>query len=345
MQIALTYDDVLLIPQYSEVRSRKDVSTKVRIKNLELEVPITCSNMSSVISEKMCINLSTFGGIATIDQFRTIEEEARLVAKIKKKNCKVAAACGVTKDFKERAMALVKSGVDILVFDTPHADSLNAVEAVVWCRKKHPKLNIVCGNLATAKGARRIFQAGADGVKVGVGPGAACLTRVNAGVGYPQFEAVRECSEVARKMGGYIIADGGVSNSGNFAKAIGAGASLVMMGSVFAGAEESPGKLIIENGKKFKEYFGSTSVEGRTRRVKKDTRHQGVPTEFVEGAAGLVPYRGTVEEILAQYSMGLKSAMSYSNSRKIGDFWQKARFVQITSIGLGESGAHGIIKK
>lgn len=118
-----------------------------------------------------------------------------------------------------------------------------------------------------------------------------------------------------------------------------------MMGSVFAGAEESPGKLIIENGKKFKEYFGSTSVEGRTHRVRKDTRHQGVPTEFVEGAAGLVPYRGTVEEILAQYSMGLKSAMSYSNSRKIGDFWQKARFVQITSIGLGESGAHGIIKK
>ncbi len=343
MQIALTYDDVLLVPQYSEVRSRKDVSTKIKLKNLELEVPIMSANMTSVVSLELCEELSRCGGISTVDQFRTLEDEAKLVAQIKANGKVVAAACGVTKDYRERTTALVGAGVDILVFDTPHADSLNAVEAVRWCREAYGELNIVCGNVGTGEGARRIFEAGADGVKVGVGPGAACLTRINAGVGYPQLDAVLECSRVAREMGRFIVADGGVSTSGNFAKAVAAGASLVMMGSVFAGSNESPGDLIMNNGKQYKEYFGSTSVVGRTHRVKQDIRHGGNPGEFVEGAAGLVPYRGSVAEIVEQYAMGLKSAMSYSNSHTIVDFWQRARFVQITSSGMRENGAHGIM--
>jgi len=343
MEISLTYDDVLIVPQYSTILSRKDVDTSVEIKGITLRVPIISSNMTSVISEEMCVALAKAGGIATIDQFREIADERNLIKKVKKAKVPVAAACGVTKDFKERTKAIMQAGADIIMYDTPHAHSLLAQEAVSWCRKTYPKAIIGCGNVATADGTKMLISAGADIIKVGVGPGAGCITRVAAGVGIPQFTAVLECAKIAKIHKRYVIADGGVKTSGGFAKAIAAGADLVMCGSVLAGCDEAPSELIEKNGQKFKHYYGSASVVARTKRTELDKKYRAKPSEFVEGADGYVKYRGPVAQVAHEFQMGLASAMSYSNAQTIRSFHANVRFARVSSIGERENGPHGMV--
>lgn len=343
MEISLTYDDVLIAPQYSIIKSRKDVDTSVKIDAIKLRVPIISANMTSVISEDMCIALAKAGGIATIDQFRDITDEHLLVKRVKKAKACVAAACGVTKDYKERTKAIMQAGADIIMYDTPHAHSLLAYEAISWCRKAYPKAIIGCGNVATADGTKMLITAGADIIKVGVGPGAGCITRVAAGVGIPQFSAVLECAKIAKIHKRYVIADGGVKNSGAFAKAIAAGADLVMCGSVLAGCDEAPSELIEQDGQKFKHYFGSASVVARTKRSALDKKYKAKPSEFVEGADGYVKYRGPVAQVVNEFRMGLASAMSYSNAQTIRSFHANVRFVRVSSIGERENGPHGMV--
>lgn len=343
MDPSLTYDDILIAPQYSTIVSRKDVDTSVKIGHITLRVPIISANMTSVISEEMCIALAKAGGIATIDQFREIADEHRLIQKVKKAKAPVAAACGVTKDYKVRTKAIIQAGADILMYDTPHAHSLLAYEAVSWCRKTYPKAVIGCGNVATAEGAKMLIVAGVDIIKIGVGPGAGCITRVAAGVGIPQFSAVLECAKIAKIHKRYVIADGGVKNSGAFAKAIAAGADLVMCGSVLAGCDEAPSELIEKNGIQYKHYFGSASLIARTTRSALDKKYKAKPTDFIEGAEGYVKYRGPVAQVVNEFRMGLASAMSYSNAQTIRSFHANVRFVRVTSIGERENGPHGMV--
>jgi IMP dehydrogenase len=341
----LTYDDVVIYPQYSEVISRKDVDISVEIApGIKLTSPITASNMDTVISVDLCVSLSECGGIAWNHQFQSIEKEVEVLVESKKRGARlVGCTIGATADFLDRAKALIENGADIILIDTPHADSLNCINAIKAFRKQFGKFPLIAGTVATRQGAYNLIKAGVDGLKVGIGSGAACLTRVNAGCGVPQLTAVLECAEITRKEGKSLIADAGIKVPGSFAKAIAAGANAAMMGAVFAGSLESPSTLVEKEGKKFKVYYGSASHAGKQYRVDNDPTHKKSSSEFIEGGEGLVKYHGTVEEIVTAYTMGLRSAMSYSGAFSIPEFHEKALFMQVSPSGIAEGGAHGLV--
>jgi IMP dehydrogenase len=257
-----------------------------------------------------------------------------------------AAAIGATGDFRERADELVRARVDCLVIDTAHGHSSRVVEAVREIKRRHPDTQLVAGNIATAEGARELIEAGADAIKVGIGPGSICTTRVVTGAGVPQISAIQSAVEAARKNGVPVISDGGVKFSGDVAKAIAAGADVVMIGSLFAGTEEAPGEVILYQGRSFKSYRGMGSIgamrEGsRDRYNQEDTLNESklVP----EGIEGRVPYRGTLGEMVTQLVGGLRSGMGYTGCHNIKEFQEKTRFVRITSAGLRESHVHDVI--
>jgi IMP dehydrogenase len=343
-QLGLTYDEVLIVPQYSEVRSRNDVDTTVEIApGIKLTTPIIPANMDTVVSFELNSKLSELGGLGNLHQFQSVESQVQQLKELKKAGSVVAGTTGVTKDYLERAKALIDNGVDIIIFDTPHGHHILTIEAIKAFRKMFGAFPLIAGNIATAQATEDLIKAGVDGVKVGVGPGAACLTRVNAGSGYPQLTAVLECSEVARKHGKSVIADGGIKTPGNFAKAIGAGGTIAMMGSVLAGVDESPADLIEKNGKKFKTYRGSSSEEAKVARSQNDQNYKNSSTEYVEGAAGFVTYQGSLESFVQRYNMGLRSAMSYSGSWNVEEYHEKVQFVHVSAVGILESGAHGLV--
>lgn len=339
-----TFDDVLLRPQFSEINSREDVDISIQIvPGLTLNAPIMSANMQTVNTVKLAVALCKEGGIATIDQFRSIEEQVDMVKKVKKEDCSTAAAIGTSRDFMERAEALVDAGVTLIIMDTPHAHNMLTKNAIVTFRKKYKDFPLIAGNIATREAARFLIDLKVDGIKVGIGPGAACLTRVNTGAGMPQITAIMECFDIANNHGISVIADGGVKMPGSFAKAIAAGGSAVYMGSVFAGCDESPGDVIEQNGKKFKEYFGSSSIQAKIKRAESDKNFKQGANRFVEGDSGLTKYQGTVKEVVENYVMGLKSAMSYVGARSIRDFQEKAVFSILTQNGVAENGAHGLV--
>lgn len=257
----------------------------------------------------------------------------------------VGAAVGTAQNTMERVAELVKSGVDIIAVDTAHGHSEKVLQVVKAIKAKYPTLPVIGGNVATAEGTQALFDAGADVVKVGIGPGSICTTRVVAGVGVPQFSAVLQCAEVADKMGKTIIADGGIKYSGDIVKAIGAGAASVMIGSLFAGTAESPGELEIYQGRSFKVYRGMGSL-GAMAAGSKDRYFQEGTTDahkFVpEGVEGRVPYRGSLGDMVYQLMGGLRSGMGYAGQSSIDDMRKNARFVRITGAGLVESHPHDI---
>lgn len=258
---------------------------------------------------------------------------------------RVGAAIGPGADRDARADALVAAGVDVIVVDTAHGHSLGVLEAVRATKRRHPRLQIVAGNVATADATLALIDAGADAVKVGIGPGSICTTRVVAGVGVPQITAIADCVKAAEPHGIPIIADGGVKLSGDVTKAIAAGASAVMIGSLFAGTDESPGDLVLYQGRSYKVYRGMGSL-GAMRRGSKDRYGQGGAADeklVPEGIEGRVPYRGSLSAIVYQLVGGLRSGMGYTGSRTIDDLRHKATFVRITSQGLRESHVHDVI--
>lgn len=339
-----TFDDVLIKPQYSSVRSREDVDISVEIvKGLKLDIPLMSANMQSVNSVNLATKLYQLGGLATIDQFRCIEEEVAMIKEVKKNKAMVAGAIGTTRDFLDRAKELIKAKVDLIVMDTPHAHNLLTRDAIRSFRKLYPKFPLIVGNIATKEAAIFLIEQGVDGIKVGIGPGAACLTRVNAGVGVPQVTAIMEVFDVTRHYNVSLIADGGVKTPGSIAKAIASGGSSIYMGSVFAGTDESPGEVVEINGKKFKEYFGSSSTEAKVRRAKSDKNFKQSASRFVEGESGFTKYQGSLEDVVERYTMGLKSAMSYTGAKTIKEFQDKAILTVLTQNGLIENGAHGLV--
>ncbi len=258
---------------------------------------------------------------------------------------RVAAAVGVTPDAVDRARALVQAGVDAIVIDTAHGHTLGVVNVLKEIKKEFPSLDVVVGNIATAAAAQYLVAAGADGVKVGIGPGSICTTRVVAGVGFPQFSAVLEVAAAIQGSGVPVIADGGIRYTGDIPKALAAGADCVMLGSLLAGTKESPGETIIFEGRKFKSYRGMGSVEAM-QEGSKDRYFQDVEDDVKklvpEGIVGRVPYKGELNESMQQFIGGLRAGMGYCGAKDIATLQQKAQFVRITSSGIAESHPHNV---
>src|SRR5690348_408695 len=259
---------------------------------------------------------------------------------------RVAAAIGATGDYRERAAELVKARVDCLVIDTAHGHSSRVIEAVKDIKRRHPETDLIAGNVGTTAGAQELIDAGVDAIKVGIGPGSICTTRVVTGAGVPQIAAISSCVQAARGAGVPVISDGGVKFSGDVAKAIAAGADVVMIGSLFAGTEEAPGEVILFQGRSFKSYRGMGSI-GAMREGSRDRYAQDMiemESKLVpEGIEGRVPYKGTLAEMVTQLVGGLRSGMGYTGCRTIPEFQERTRFLRITSAGLKESHVHDVI--
>lgn len=471
-EVSLTYDDVLLVPQYSTVRSRKKLSTRTRLTpKLSLQIPIVSANMDTVTESEMAITMAQAGGIGIIHRFMSIDEQVAQVRKVKKSesfvvknpitlkasntvgdvnriveetytggivildddervtgiittrdllfeedesrpigelmtekvvtapagttleeaqqilhdnrveklplvddggklaglitvkdimklekyplatkdelgHLAVGAAIGVKSNELTRVERLLEAGVDVIVIDIAHGDSKLEIDMIKLIRKHFPQAQLIGGNVATAEGTQRLIDAGVDAVKVGVGPGSICITRIVAGAGVPQFSAVNACAEVARPQGIPIIADGGIRTSGDIVKALGAGASTVMLGSMLAGTDESPGIFVTRHGHRYKSSRGMASLQANLARKSREgaaeISKEEIEEYVSEGVDALVPYRGTTREVLAQLVGGLQSGMSYTNAHSIDEIYEKATFVRMTPVGLRESHPHDV---
>lgn len=466
----LTFDDVLLLPAYSEILPR-EVNTSTQLtRNIRINVPILSAAMDTVTESKMAIALAQEGGIGMLHKNMSIERQAEEVRKVKRsesglildpvvltanatlkeahrlmaenkiggipivnddrklvgiltnrdlrfeKNmnrkvsevmttenlitapegtdlkkaesilqkykieklpvvdkkgklkglitykdilkikdhpnaCKdkhgrllVGAAVGVTPETEDRIAALVKAGVDVVTIDTAHGHSAFVLKEIKRLKKLYSSLDIIAGNVATGEGAKALVDAGVDAVKVGVGPGSICTTRIIAGIGVPQLTAIYEASKAIAKTGVPVIADGGIRYSGDFVKALAAGASTIMSGSIFAGTEESPGETILYEGRKFKSYRGMGSIEAM-KEGSKDRYFQDAEEEIAklvpEGIVGIVPYKGSLREVVYQFVGGLRAGMGYCGAKDIKAL-HKAKFIKITAAGVKESHAHDI---
>jgi IMP dehydrogenase len=270
-------------------------------------------------------------------------------SKDKKGRLMAGAAVGVVGDFMERSAALLEAGADCLVVDVAHGHADHVIEAVKKIKKKFPQAELVAGNVATYEGAKDLAAAGADGIKVGVGPGSICSTRIVSGSGVPQLTAIMDCAKITKERGIPVCADGGLRDSGDIAKALAAGASSVMLGSLLAGAEESPGWTVVRNGQRFKVYRGMASLTATITRKKKERDDADLdPIEVAEtvpeGVESMAPYKGPVADVVYQLQGGVRSGMSYSGARTLPEFWQKAEFIKITAASWAESRPHHLDK-
>lgn len=335
--LGLSYDDVLLVPQYSKIKSRSEVDLSTQItSNIKLSIPLISSNMNSITNAKFAIALGRLGGLGIIPRFMTVEKEAEIVKKVKKEKIPVGAAVGVKEKGFERAKTLVSAGADILILDVAHGHMQQAIEKTKKLKQMFgSSVDIISGNVATYEAAKDLFAAGGDSVKVGIGPGSTCITRTQTGCGVPQITAVLDCARAARSFKKTIICDGGMKNSGDIVKALAAGSSAVMTGYLFAGISETAGKIIIRNGKKYKEYNGSTSLIEKSRQNPKETSH-------IEGVGSLVPYRGNLKPNIDRLCENIHSGFSYTGAENITQLWQRAKFIRVSPNGIKENGYHDV---
>jgi IMP dehydrogenase len=336
---ALSYDDVLLVPQYSTLKSRSQVDLSTQLTpHLRLQIPLISSNMDTVTGINMAITLGKLGGISILPRFNQIPEQADMVRQVKKEGVLVGAAVGVKPGYLDRAKALIEAGVDLLVVDVAHGHLEIVLQACRSLKQAFPHTDLVAGNVATYEAAKDLFAAGVDCVKVGIGPGHACTTRIVTGFGVPQITALMDAALAARQSGKTLICDGGIKNPGDIVKGLAAGAHAVMIGSQFAGTDEAPGEVIEREGKKFKQYNGSTSVVEKQKQIKKigsevDTTY----IKNVEGASTLVHYTGPLSEQVEKMCAGIHSGFSYAGAANISEFHEKAKFVRVTPLAWNES--------
>lgn len=343
--VAYSYDDVLLVPQYSEIDSRSNVDLSTQITpNVKLKLPLASINMSDVTGVDMAISLGQLGGIGFIPRFVSPEDQANMVAQVKKKNVVVGAALGIKEGFLERAELLVAAGVDILTIDVAHGHMLRCLEATQILKDKFAeKVGIISGVIGTYEGASDLFKYGADAVRVGVGPGTICTTRIQTGVGMPQITGVMEAFKAAKKYKKWVLCDGGTKNSGDIVKGLAAGASCVVIGSQFAGTDEAPGKIVVKANKKYKTYNASTSLAEKLKHTKKLTDTDANYIKHIEGVESIVPYKGPLKDVVGKMEANIKSGLSYSGAKNIKEFWTKAQFIHVTASGVKENGHHSVI--
>lgn len=338
-----SFDDVLIIPKYNKVVSRKDVNLKTKVtRNYFLDMPLIAANMDTICESKMAISFGKIGGLGVIHRFLTIEDQVLEVRKVKAENLICAVAIGV-KDYEERVKALVSVGVNIIVLDIAHGHSKRVGKVLDWIKENYPKIDVMVGNIATKDAAEYFISKGADAVKVGVGPGSLCTTRIMTGAGVPQLTAIMDVYEATQGRIP-VCADGGVKVPGDVVKAIGAGADTVMVGGVIAGTLESPGEIIEVGGEKFKEFRGMASYEATIKRLELD----GKKTDEIvslEGERTLIKLNGSVEPLLKKFLGGLASGMTYIGADTIEKLKGKADFISITSAGRFESSAHKLLGK
>ena len=342
---SLTFDDVLLLPQYSNVLpAETDISLNLS-KKIRLKVPFLSSAMDTVTESSMAIALAKSGGIGVIHRNLNINDQAIEVTKVKKKKLLVGAAVGTNKEDIERAKKLIANGCDLIVIDTAHGHSEKVLKILSKLKKIDKKTPICVGNIATGEAAIKLYNSGADIIKVGIGPGSICTTRMVAGIGVPQISAIMEVKKVLKNKNIKIISDGGIKFSGDIAKALAAGADAIMMGSIFAGTDESPGKKFKDNGKIYKQYRGMGSIgamsSGSANRYfqkKYKDKSKFVP----EGVEGRVEYKGNVSKIIYQLKGGLRSSMGYIGAKNLNQISKNAKFIKITKAGFYESMVHSV---
>jgi IMP dehydrogenase/GMP reductase len=361
---ALGYDDVLLIPRRSRVASRGEVSTRSRFtRRLEIEVPVVSANMDTITTAPMAVAMARLGGIGIVHRFLSVRDQAGEIKAVKRDlgrvtadsvsidlsstvgeageeaerpmiaatpthdaqgRLAVGAAIGVRGDYLDRAEALRDAGADVLVIDVAHGHSDRAIEVVREVKTNWPEVELVAGNVVTAEGVHDLALAGADAVKVGIGSGHACTTSSVAGVGRPQLTAVLECADAGRELDVPIVADGGIRRPADVAKAIAAGASTVMVGSMLAGRMETPGEVVIREGQAYKAYRGMASRGAFAARIALEGRGDELAGYVPEGEEIELPLRGPIVDVIVELRAGLRSAMSYSDSATVSEFWEKA---------------------
>ena len=342
---ALTFDDVLMLPRYSNVLpTETNINLKLTNK-INLKVPFLSSAMDTVTESKMAIAMAKAGGIGIIHRNLKIKKQSDEIKKVKKMNLLVGAAIGTNIEDIERARSLLDNGVDLIVIDTAHGHSAKVLKVLSKIKKLNNQIAVCVGNIATGEAAKQLCNSGADIIKVGIGPGSICTTRMVAGIGVPQISAIMEVKKALIKKKVKIISDGGIKFSGDIAKALAAGADCIMMGSIFAGTDESPGKKFKLKGKIYKQYRGMGSIGAMSsgsanRYFQKNYKDK---TKFVpEGVEGRVEYKGNVSKIIYQLQGGLRSSMGYIGAKNLTEIKKKAKFIKITKAGFYESMVHSV---
>ena len=347
---ALTYDDIQLVPGFSSVSSRQKIKLETKLsRNHNLLMPLVASPMDTVCEEEMAYKMFLMGGVGCIHRFMSVEEQCKQVNVLHykiygegfggpfenwgedygsgKKSIPIMAAIGVGEEGMSRAAALVESGVNVLLIDVAHGHHQNVIDMISYCKEKHPKVDVIAGNIATAEAAEDLQNAGADGLRVGIGGGSLCTTRIKTGFGIPNVTCIEEISRVAKVP---VMADGGIRSSGDIAKALGVGAHCVMIGSLIAGTDEAPGKIIETRSGLSKRYRGSASLETKSA--------HGQEQRNVEGESTTIPYKGGVKFVINGLLDGVRSALSYAGSEDLDNFHPK--YIQVTNSGLREAQPH-----
>ena len=346
IKLALSYNDVLLVPQYSKLTSRSEVDLSTKIApDLRLDIPLISINMDTVTGVEMAVAMSKIGAMGFLPRFDIAEIQARNVSAVVKKGGKTVACIGIKDGTLERAELLLKAGASALTIDIAHAHTSSTLETIKDIKNKFPKVSLIVGTIATYDGAYDLFKAGADTVRVGVGAGTICTTRIVAGSGVPQVTAIMDAVRAKDKFKNrFVLADGGAANSGDIVKGLASGACAVIAGSLFAGTEEAPGKIINKGGVMFKEYNGSTSKTEKMKQVSKDSNGKSEKYILhVEGVEAMVHYKGPVRNVIEDLCAGIKSGLTYSGAKNIKELWKNAQFIQITPAGLRESQAHDVM--
>ncbi|SDQ98930.1 guanosine monophosphate reductase [Natronobacterium texcoconense] len=336
IRTGLSYGDVLLVPQRSPVDSRSDVDLSTNLTpNIELETPLVSAAMDTVTEADLAIALAEAGGIGTIHRFLTVEDQAAEVEAVADAGQPVTAAVGINENYCDRTAALLEAGASAIVVDVAHGHMERTLEATEELRSTFPDVDLIVGNVATPEGVEDLAEAGADCVKVGVGPGSHCTTRKVAGAGVPQLTAVDDCADVARKLDVTVVADGGIRTSGDAVKALMAGADTVMLGSLFAGTEEAPSEIVEVDGVRYKRSRGMATTAAANER---NDKSENVRAD--EGVEGLTPYKGPVEDVASEFCAGIKSGLSYCGGHTIPDARATAEFIRVAASAREREGAH-----
>ena len=342
---SFTFDDVTLVPKYSSILPSETITSTKISHNLNLQIPLMSSAMDTVTESKMAIALSKSGGIGVVHRNLSIQKQVHEVKKVKKNNFLVGAAIGVNPKDIERVYKLLEAKVNLIVIDTAHGHTQKVLSMIKKIKKKFKKSTLCAGNIATGKAAKFLADAGVDIVKVGIGPGSICTTRLVTGIGVPQLSAILEVKKALKNYKTSIISDGGIKFSGDIAKAIAAGADAVMIGSLFSGTIESPGKTFKYKGKLYKNFRGMGSVGamsvGSADRYYQE-KFKNTSKYVPEGVEGIVKFKGSVNKIIYNLIGGLKSSMGYLGAKTIKDLQKKGEFIKISKAGFYESMVHNV---